>query len=165
MAARRKGSVAVTASPVPVVVIPVLATDGDQAATDTRQLPLPLEWSLPTGVPVLPRGDAGDQRPDPHRWAAGLVQSLLEVLAGDRPPQQVMRWLDTSIYDGLQAVLRSHPRRPGPPGVVRSVHVCRPHGDAAEVTVVVGVGTRVRAVALRLDGVGARWRCTRLAIL
>ena len=150
-----------TESPAPVVV-PLAPPDHDRWA---RQLPLPLEWSLPSGVAVLPRGDDAGLRPDPHRWAGGLVQSLLEVIAGDRPPQQVMRWLDTSVYDGLQRALRSQPRRPGPPGMVRSVHVCRPHDDAAEVTVIVGVGARVRAVALRLEGVGNRWRCTRLAIL
>ncbi len=144
------------------VVVPLTPPDPDAG---TRQLALPLEWSLPSGLAVLPRGDGPGGRPDPHRWAAGLVQSLLEVIAGDRPPQQVMRWLDTSVYDGLQAALRSHPRRSGPPGIVRSVHVCRPHDDAAEVSVVVGVGARVRAVALRLEGVGNRWRCTRLAIL
>lgn len=153
-----------TASSASAVVVPLLGNDHDGGA-GTRQLALPLEWSLPSGVPVLPRGTDVDPRPDPHRWAAGLVQSLLEVLAGDRPPQQVMRWLDLPVYDGLQTALRSQPRRPGPPGVVRSVHVCRPAPEVAEVTVVVGLGARFRAVALRLEGVGTRWRCTRLAIL
>jgi hypothetical protein len=47
---------------------------------------------------------------------------------------------------------------------IRSVRVCEPADGVAELSAVVQVGTRYRAVAARLEGLNGRWRCVRLQL-
>lgn len=104
--------------------------------------------------------------PDPHRWSARLAQGIVEVLHGHRPPQQLVRWTDESVY----AVLARHlaARRPSTGSsrpLVRSIRVCEPRDGVVEVSVVVHAGHRYRALAMRLEGLDGRWCCTVLDIL
>jgi len=103
--------------------------------------------------------------PEPHGWAARLVQALIEVLAGDRPVGQLVRWTSTEVYDEVSAL--TLPRGSGERtsrGVVRSVHVSEPVDGVAEVAALVRRGRRTNAVALRLEGLDGRWQCTALEL-
>lgn len=140
-----------------------------------------------TLVPALPPAAGNDDRDDeavfgpqptprsclpaPAPWAGRLVQALLEVLAGQRPVSQVLRWTSAAVYadleDDLTRRLGRQPRRAGvrrTGGVVRSVHVGEPREGVAEVCAVVLRGARYGAIALRLEGVDGRWQCTALQV-
>jgi hypothetical protein len=98
-------------------------------------------------------------------WAARLAQAVVETLGGQRPASQLVRWTTRDVHRDLerraQVVRRaagSAPRSVRPQ--VRSVHVCRPSTEVAEVSVHVRHGQRSRAVAMRLERRGERWICT-----
>ena len=99
-------------------------------------------------------------------FARALVQGLLVVLAGVRPLRQLQRDTTPELYAVLErAVARQcAPAGPRPGGrAVRSVHVQeRPEG-VVEVCATVQRGPRAGALALRLEGLDGRWRCTQLA--
>jgi len=105
--------------------------------------------------------------PEPRTWAGRFVQAVVEVLAGDRPVSQLVRWTTTEVYDDVACRITSG-ARPGSPtparAVVRSVHVTEPADGVAEVSALVRRGIRCTAVALRLEGMDGRWQCTALEL-
>ncbi|MBD0293319.1 MAG: hypothetical protein ICV70_07070 [Jiangellaceae bacterium] len=103
--------------------------------------------------------------PDARRWSARLGQGIVEALHGHRPVQQLLRWTDDQVYDALARRITGRGPAEGTRPVVRSVHVCHPVNGVVEATLVVGVGVRTRALAMRLEAVDGRWRCTALDIL
>lgn len=123
------------------------------------------------------RGPAGgDALPDPTSWAGRFVQALVEVLAGERPLAQLVRWTDSAVYSSVQRRL-ALAAAAAPPAValtgargsrhrsrVRSVRVDEPAAGIAEVGAVVQRGPRATAVALRLESRNGRWRCTALEL-
>lgn len=169
---------------------------GPAGGTGPVQGTLALSFLLPSGLPSAPAPDAnpplrlvpalpgrcggtGDDAADfgpqptcraaltdPRVWACRLVQALVEVLAGDRPLTQLVRWTSTEVYDELAAQLpSSRPgRRTGGPlrAAVGSVHLTEPADGVAEVAATVRRGRRTTAVALRLEGLDGRWQCTAL---
>jgi hypothetical protein len=94
---------------------------------------------------------------------------LAETLAGSRPPRQIQPWTTQQAREHIQ---RLGPRmasvqRPR----VRRVITYRPASDVMEMAVVVGFGSRVKALAVRLERStenppadvaepGGRWVCT-----
>lgn len=103
-------------------------------------------------------------------WPGQFAQVLAETLAGSRPPRQIVPWTTERARThirrlGAQLSAGQQPR-------VRRVVTCRPRQDVVEMTVIVGFGSRVRALAVRLErteaaqaGPGrparaARWLCT-----
>ena len=102
-------------------------------------------------------------------WQSRFAQVLAETLAGSRPPRQIVPWTTQQAREHIQ---RLGPRmasvqRPR----VRRVITYRPASDVMEMAVVVGFGSRVKALAVRLErspvnppaGVGepgGRWVCT-----
>ena len=105
--------------------------------------------------------------PEPRTWAGRFVQAVIEVLAGDRPASQLVRWTTTEVYDDVACRITPG-GRPGSAvparAVVRSVHVTEPADGVAEVAALVRRGVRVTAVALRLEGMDGRWQCTALEL-
>lgn len=150
---------------------------------------LALAFPLPSGVPAIPAppprlrvvgtelaqrrprvctDDVG-ARPDVARWAAMVVQAAVEVVAGDRPLTQMVRWTTAEVYEQLlwrrQRQTRSTSGAAGQRrAVVSSVHVCQPDDDVAEACATVRVGGRATAVALRLEADRDSWRCTAIAL-
>jgi hypothetical protein len=109
---------------------------------------------------------ADDAAPKADGWAARFVQAVLEVLTGDRPITQLIRWTDEKVYDDLsrrldvlQARRQAVPVRGGRQHVA-TVHVWHVSDDRAEVAARVTNGRRSRAVAARLDLHRGRWVCT-----
>lgn len=108
--------------------------------------------------------------PDPYSWTGRFVQAVVEVLAGERPVAQLLRWTTDRVYADVTRRARAL-GRPTPAGrrgrgraLVRSVHLCEPRDGVVEAAVHVRHGGRSRAVALRLEGLDGRWRCTALVL-
>jgi hypothetical protein len=108
--------------------------------------------------------------PAPGPWPGRFAQVLAETLAGSRPPAQIAPWTTERA--------RSHIRNLGPlleagqRPLVRRIITSLPSADVVEMSVVLGFGPRVRALAVRLErtpgrpaaaGQAARpsrWLCT-----
>lgn len=124
-----------------------------------------------TDPAVAERATASADLPDPGPWVAQLVQAVLEVLARERPRQQLVRWLAPEVYADLSRHVAAAPARPPARGAgvarrtVSSVHITEPADGVVEASAVAVGGPRARAVAVRLEGWDGRWRCTRLAVL
>ena len=102
------------------------------------------------GVPRPPAAATGT----PPGWPDRFAQVLAEALAGSRPPRQLVPWTTQETLDRIQ---RLGPRlasaqRP----LVRRVVTSQPAADVLEMTVVVGFGPRVKAMAVRLERTGTR---------
>jgi len=102
------------------------------------------------GLPRPPAAATGT----PPGWPDRFAQVLAEALAGSRPPRQLVPWTTQETLDRIQ---RLGPRlasaqRP----LVRRVVTSQPATDVLEMTVVVGFGPRVKAMAVRLERTGAR---------
>jgi Family of unknown function (DUF6459) len=137
---------------------------------------LALDLSSATRAPLTPELRIVDQGISPSErelrvWAARFAQAVVEVLGGDRPLTQLLRWTNARVYRDLErrvrilgraspAPLRLRTIRPQ----VRSVHICQPAPDCAEVSVHVRYGQRSRAIAARLEHRGGRWSCTALQL-
>jgi hypothetical protein len=116
------------------------------------------------GLRVLP-GARAELEAFAHRFASAVV----EVVGGDRGPQQLLRWTTEPVHQELQhrAALLAR-TTPGDRRVrrlrsqVRSVHVFCPSAEAAELSIHVRHGERSRAIAARIELVERRWCCTAL---
>lgn len=128
------------------------------------------EGSPPAGIASRSRAVARQRRPaDPlEAWAASFVQAVVEVVAGDRPLSQLVRWTSRRVYAdvadrqrlGPEPVIAPTSRTSARRQQVASLRVYRPGPDVAEVSARVTSGSRSRAVAARLDRVRGRWMCT-----
>ena len=123
----------------------------------------------PPGPPGPGRGRDPGRQPAAG-WPSQFAQVLAETLAGSRPQRQITPW----TTDQARRLIRQ--LRPmlaaGPAPRVRRVLASQPAAGVVEMTVVVGCGPAVRALAVRLeqDGPGragpgrdartARWICT-----
>jgi hypothetical protein len=122
-------------------------------------------------VPELRLVPAGGDGDDVKAWAARFAQAVVEVLGGDRPLAQLLRWTSQRVYVEIERRLallnrttdagrRLRTVRPQ----VRSVHVFHPTPTSAEVSVHVRHGQRSRAIAARLELRSGRWQCTALQL-
>lgn len=152
-----------------------------EPATNTRP-PVDGSLALKSPAPHEPRSGlpqtpelrvvtGGAACEDVQVWAARFAQAVVEVLGGDRPLAQLVRWTSQRVYVELerrlsilartsQAGQRARTIRPQ----VRSVHVFHPTPESAEVSVHVRHGQRSRAIAARLELVRGRWQCTVLQL-
>lgn len=118
------------------------------------------------------RTSTGDL-PDPEPFLQNLTRGVLEVLAGVRDVDQLMRWLTEDAYRVLviRANLAARARSARgvaasrPMHAIASVRHSSPADGVVEAVVVVSAPARTRAVAVRIEGMDARWRCTSLALL
>jgi len=119
---------------------------------------------------VVP-GNGSPEHREVQAWAARFAQATVEVLGGDRPLAQLLRWTSARVYADLERRVRILGRAAPAPQrrrtvrpQVRSVHVFRPGPDSAEVSVHVRHGHRSRALAARLERREGRWRCVALQL-
>ncbi len=114
--------------------------------------------SPPARLAIGPRPAGAAQRaPIPAAspgWPGKFAQVLAETLAGSRPPRQITPWTTDRARRHIQRLgpllaAREQPR-------VRRIVTSRPAADVIEMTVIVGVGQRVRALAVRLERDGPR---------
>ncbi len=106
---------------------------------------------------------------DPAQHGNRILRAVFEVLGRRRPLHQLLPWTTEDVYEELTAwvyrTMRADPQPQAAPAVVRSIRVGEPADGVAELTAVVQLDGRVRAVVLRLEGVDGRWRCTLLRVI
>jgi Family of unknown function (DUF6459) len=109
-------------------------------------------------------------RTAPAAWPSHFAQVLAETLAGSRPPAQITPW----TTDRARRLIRQlgPMLAAGPAPRVRRIVTSRPSAGVVEMTVIVGCGAAVRALAVRLEheaphdrspgraARAARWVCT-----
>jgi hypothetical protein len=103
--------------------------------------------------------------PAAQGFARVLLQAVLEVAAGVRPVKQLQRDTSPELYTRLLETLSGRPRATGTrpdQRAIRSVHVQQRPEGIAEVCATVRHGERTLALALRLEGLDGRWKCTEL---
>jgi uncharacterized protein DUF6459 len=100
-----------------------------------------------TGGPGTSRLVTGDG--SAPGWQSRFAQVLAETLAGSRPPRQIQPWTTQRAREHIQrlAPRMASVQRPR----VRRVIIYRPALDVMEMAVVVGFGSRVKALAVRLE--------------
>ena len=108
------------------------------------------------GLPYQPTGFAdpgGGARPAEkadggQAWPRQFAVLLAEALAGDRPARQIRPWLSQRGSVHLQRLM---PLFGGGQGArVQRVMTTQPTPDVIEMTLIVAVGQRIRALAVRL---------------
>ena len=135
----------------------------------------------PLDIAVVPRtapplidvtGEPGGRAPltELEVWIGRVVQACVEIVGGDRPITQAVRWMSSPVYAQLNrrtttlarvggyapGVARVQRVRPRVTGVVSSC----PSPDVVEAAVVVRTGHLARAVAVQFRLVEDRWLCT-----
>jgi Family of unknown function (DUF6459) len=87
-------------------------------------------------------------------WPSQFAQVLAETLAGSRPQGQITPW---TTQQARRLIRQLRPTlAAGPVPRVRRVLASRPAEGVVEMTVVVGCGPRIRALAVRLEQDGPR---------
>jgi Family of unknown function (DUF6459) len=151
--------------------VPVASVQGTLALDLSPQhAPPPLPGPLPPGpaadvVPIEP-----GRRERLEQWVHRYVQAAVEIVGGDRPASQLLRWTSGAVYADLhrRAVLVA--RAGGHQTGVRRVQPVRPHVETvhtslvsptvAEASARVRYGARSRALALRFEKRWERWVCS-----
>ncbi|WP_237564114.1 Rv3235 family protein [Actinomyces sp. 432] len=110
---------------------------------------------------------AGDDMPDPARFAAVVVTAAAEVLHGQRRADHLARWTTPELFEALsrraglaRRLLGQAPTRVRP----RSAHAQKSDNGTCEVTILLDDGARVRAAAARLEAFRGRWLLAALEI-
>ena len=132
-----------------------------------RPGPRPRPEDPPAGfVPGFePTWSARADLPDPRIAGRRLLTLTLEALAGRRPLTQVQPLTALGVYAALKSGRRPRWCVEGTaPVLLGPVHVCEPVDGVAEVSAVARRSGRAHAVAVRLEGMDGRWRCTALQI-
>lgn len=91
----------------------------------------------------------------------------MEVLTGNRPSNQLVRWTSDDVYTAItRHVTATARRRPGGELTssasvrTKTVRISYPQPAVAEVSAMVEYGTSLHAVALRFEAWRGGWRCT-----
>jgi Family of unknown function (DUF6459) len=145
------------------------------AVEGSLALQVPAQQRRAPGIPETPElrlvGPSAPGIEDVQVWAARFAQAVVEVLGGDRPLAQLVRWTSQRVYLELDRRLKvlartsdAGRRRRTVRPQVRSVHVFHPTPECAEVSVHVRHGERSRAIAARLELHRGRWQCTVLQL-
>lgn len=125
------------------------------------------------GALTVERAEVVTHPGDPEVLLRNLARSVFEVLAGVREVEQMSRWLTPDMYSRMlahaQHAARGRNRRgeiPARPVIEPLQSVWQePSVGIVEATVLVDLGVRVRAVALRLEAYRGRWRAERINVL
>ena len=135
----------------------------------------------PLAIAVIPRmaaplislnAEPGGRKPltDLEIWIGRVVQAVVEIVGGDRPLTQAVRWTSHDVYDQLgrrttqlarigrytPGVSRVQRVRPRVTGVMSSAS----DDGVVDAAVTVRTGQRARAVAARFVLTDGRWLCT-----
>lgn len=153
-------------------IVPLASLQGTLALDlQPRQDP-PAHGRVHTGagadvVPIDVRG-----RQQMEAWAARFVQAAVEIVGGDRPTTQLLRWTSEAVYEDISrralVVAAAGGHQPGQARVqpvrpkVVGVHTCFVSPGVVEAGVHVRYGRRSRAVAARFERRDDRWVCTAL---
>jgi Family of unknown function (DUF6459) len=128
-------------------------TPGQSSPSAARDKPSSPATPGPPSRPATPgpsspsagaRGAAADAR-----WPSQFAQVLAETLAGSRPQGQIRPWTTDQARRRIRQLGPSLTAEVQPR--VRRIMTSRPATGVVEMTVVVGFGPRIRALAVRLE--------------
>jgi len=112
------------------------------------------------------------QRRQLHSWVGRFGQAAVEIVGGDRPVTQLLRWTTAEVYAELErragVVGRAGHHQPGQTTVqpvrprVLSVHSYFVTPQVVETSIHVRFGARSRALAARFEARRDHWICTAL---
>ena len=142
--------------------------DRPTATVDVRDARPAVPRHVAAGRPLDPTTPV--PLPDPTALSCAVVRAAVEVIRGERTVQQLARWVTPEIYDALarrtRIVLSADTSSAdlARPVTVRRARVMRLGPGAAEATVIVEDGDRVRAAAARLEARRGAWRVVALEI-
>lgn len=107
--------------------------------------------------------------PDPERFVGLAARCAAEILAGQRPVEQLSRWLSPDLYSALARRTGLAMRLLGKPAArtclhVRSTRLYQVSAGVYEAAVLLDDGKQVRAAALRIEAQAQRWVVTHLDI-
>lgn len=154
------------------LAVPVASAQGSLALTLLPRQGPPVAQPPPSrpGAAVVPIDRR--VRRSIEEWTTRFVQAAVEIVGGDRPASQLVRWTDPEVYADLRRrahlVARAGGHQPGLARVqavrprVHSVHACFVTHDVVECGVHVRHGERSRALAVRFERSQQRWICTAL---
>ena len=114
--------------------------------------------------------------PDPELFCLNFAHRAIEVLHGVRDAAQLSRWATEKVFltireDAIAEVRRRSLLQPGntdrsaPEFRLSAPRMSSPREGVIEVTITITYRNRVRASALRLEGIDGRWRVTSFGIL
>lgn len=114
-----------------------------------------------------------NDEPSPATLCSNLARSVVEILAGARPLDQIGRWVNDSVYVHLlrrtmltvQARTTSAENPLRPRMSIGDPLLAFPVEGVVEAVVMVHQPARSRAVAIRLERHRARWRATAINVL
>jgi hypothetical protein len=154
--------------------VAVGSTQGTLALDLTPRLDPP---SVPDSASVL-HGDVVPidvlVRRELESWSRRYAQAVVEIVNGDRPVSQLVRWTSPRVHEELnrraQIVARAGVHQAGlgrgrrlvVRPAVQNVRTCFISPGVAEVSVHVRYGERSRAIAARFERTQDRWICTAL---
>lgn len=170
---RSTGSVPVTAAAVvgrPQLLLPPVAEPaGVEVAAEALLAPLTCsvlspvtERSWPVQAGPGPRGP--EEVGDPTQLCGAIVLAAVEALTGARPLVQLTRWVTPPVLEAIGARAMEPGRVARRRASIRRIILARVSARAAEASVVVHDGTRVRAAAVRLELHRGSWRACVLQI-
>lgn len=128
---------------------------------DLNQAHVDLVAPLAPGEPASARNR---NRPDPGRFSRQFAQGVVEVLSGRRPTAQLVRHVSPAVQRGLARAGGSQPLKNPTAPTLHSLHLSEPDEGVCEMSAVVVVGARYRALAARLEWSIDHWRCTALQV-
>ena len=147
-----------------------LALDLQPRQEPPATLSLAMEGSGGDEADVVPIDRA--QRRELDAWVGRFGQAAVEIVGGDRPVTQLLRWTSKEVYAELERrallVGRAGHHHPGQGRVqpvrpkVVSVHSFFVTPHAVETSIHVRYGARSRALAARFEVRQERWVCTAL---
>jgi hypothetical protein len=117
-------------------------------------------------------GEAGPAAGLSAAWPRQFAQVLVEILAGFRPAKQLAPWATERVRAQIDLLSCAADAEQRPR--IRRVMTSRPTAGVVEMTMVVGFGSRSRALAMRFEHVPARppvpgrptrparWLCTEI---
>ncbi len=114
--------------------------------------------------------------PDPEVFVRNFTHRAVEVMTGSRDISQIARWVTEDVYNSMKEQVNGRIRKMSllPPEVraqttrtfhLSHVRVSEPREGIVEACVIVTGGKRVRAAALRLEGLDRRWRTSSFTLL
>ena len=120
-----------------------------------------------------PQPTPTSELPDPAEFAVKLVNGIIECVHGLREPIQFTRYVNDDVFRAIThhtnrlnlASQLTKNTKTRPQFSLGNVVVNNPRDGIDEAAVVVHGPSRVRAVALRLEGLDHRWRATSFSML
>lgn len=112
--------------------------------------------------------------PDPTARIQTLAFGVVQVIAGERSVDQISQWVTDEVYQRVRAraVAAKLSRRYGKNEPrralnlqVRKVKTQSPRDGVIESVVLLSASDRIRAVAIRLEGLNRRWRATAISVI